>query len=159
MPPLHLPHTSQPRWTLLFVFPLGCAQGLFLLSALLLPSSDTRMTHQVERRKLGESGAEWLKGLDRKRSGEDPWPAQEKSWKQTRWSDRRQRLPQQGPSLGSKSGRRSPWSPSEAHNLPSLMCTVAKFRAHPSCQGTLSLQLFLSNGFLLPRYGFGFNNS
>lgn len=75
----------------------------------------------------------------------------------------RQRRAQGGPGRGSRPACRSPpvFVPGPGCSLFPLdvMCALANFRAHPSCQGTLSLQLFLSNGFLLPRYGFGFNNS
>lgn len=78
-PPNPSLHKSAPLDSAFCLSCLGCAQDLSPFLALLLPSADTRMTHGVERRELGRSGAEWLKGLDRHLSGEDAWPGQEKS--------------------------------------------------------------------------------
>lgn len=71
----HLLNTSQPHWTLSFVSPLRFLSSVASLSRHQNDSLGGEMG-------AGGSGAERLKGLDRILSGEDPWPAQGKSWKQ-----------------------------------------------------------------------------
>lgn len=103
--------------------------------------------------------AKWLKDLDRKLSVEDCGQARRRAGSSL------DAVVRQETEAGPVRAPHPAWAPDTSSvelpgvGLSSWVYTAAKFRAHPSCQGTLSLQLLLSNGFLLPRYGFGFNNS